>query len=150
MTQPPEFPDTPPTPPGGEVPPAQYPSYPTSPGGAPQDPANAYPPPPGAYPPPAGIQYGAPQHTNQLAVWSMVTGILAGILGLIGACGVIFGPVAIGLAIPARNQITNSQGAQKGSGMATAGLVLGIIGTAVSLMWIVLIATGVLDLPNFG
>ena len=147
MTQPPEFPDNPPTPPGGEIPPAQYPTYPAGP----QDPANSYPPPPpGAYPPPNGAQHGGPPQTNQLAVWSMVTGILAGIFGLIGACGVIVGPIAIGLAISARNQIAASNGFQKGSGMATAGLTLGIIGTAISVMWIVLIATGVLELPNFG
>ena len=113
------------------------------------------PPPEGSYPPPPGGQFpapggygGPPPQQNQLALWSMIVGIVAGVLGLIGACGVIFGPLAIGLAIPGRRQVANSHGAQKGAGMATGGLVLGIVGTALSVLWIILFATGVLDLPG--
>ncbi len=78
----------------------------------------------------------------------MIVGIIAAILGLIGACGVIFGPVAIVLAIFGRRQVAAAQGAQKGGGMATAGLVLGIVATVLSIVWIILFATGVLDLPK--
>jgi len=79
----------------------------------------------------------------------MITGIVALILGIIGACGVIFGPLAIGLALPGRRQIAESHGAQKGDGMATAGLIMGSIGTVISVVWIILIATGQIDLPEF-
>jgi len=122
------------------------PSY----GSTPPPPEGSYPPPPGSQPPaPGGYgNYGQPPRQNQLALWSMIVGILAAVLGLIGACGVIFGPVAIGLAIPGRRQVAASQGTQKNAGMGTAGLVLGIVGTALSVLWIILFATGVLDLPQ--
>ena len=87
---------------------------------------------------------------SQLAVWSMITGIIATVLGIIGACGVIVGPVAIALSVPARRQIEESRGWVKGSGMAKAGLTTGIIGSSLSVMWIVLFATGVMDLNNLG
>jgi hypothetical protein len=95
-----------------------------------------YPPPPGYGPPPAG--YGAPgqypppgygygyagPHTNGLAVAALV-------LGLVGwlACG-IGSVVAIVLGFIARGQIKGSWGRETGSGMATAGIVLGFIGLA--------------------
>ncbi|MEV7396140.1 DUF4190 domain-containing protein [Aeromicrobium sp. NPDC092404] len=119
------------------------PSY----GSTPPPSEGSYPPPPGGYPSAPG-GYGTPPKQNQLALWSMITGIVAIVLGLIGACGVIFGPVAIGLGIPGRRQVAASQGTQKGGGMATAGLVLGIIATVLSVIWIILFATGVLELPG--
>ena len=145
MTQPPDSADQPsnePTPP----------SYPTDgASGQPASDPHAYPPPPGAYPPGAYPPPGyavTPPPNNQLAMWSMIVGIIGAILGLIGACGVVAGPIAIGLSIGAKNQIKRTGGQQRGAGMATAGLVLGIIGTALSVMWIILIATGVLELPT--
>lgn len=119
------------------------PSY----GSTPPPPEGSYPPPPGGqFPAPGG--YGGPPRQNQLALWSMIVGIVAAVLSLIGACGAIFGPVAIGLAIPGRRRVAASQGAEKGAGMATAGLVLGVVATVLSVVWIILFATGVLDLPG--
>lgn len=163
MTQPPD--STPDQPPQDPSTPPSYPTYPAG-AGQPQQPSQQpgtpppggeFPPPPGAYPPPAaGAGYpppqqyaGGPQQTNQLALWSMITGIVALVLGVIGACGVIFGPVAIGLALPGKRQIAASHGMQKGDGMATAGLIMGSIGAVISVVWIILIATGQLELPEF-
>lgn len=122
--------------------PQRPPAYPGTPAGD----GGSYPPPPGGYPPP-GYQSGPPR-TSQLAVWSMVTGIIAIVLGLIGACGVIFGPVALGLGIPAKRQTAASHGQLKGGGMATAGIVLGAIGAVISIVWIILFATGAVELPE--
>ncbi|WP_323791522.1 DUF4190 domain-containing protein [Nocardioides sp.] len=94
---------------------------------------NQPPPPPPGYGAPEG-GYGAvpPQGTNKKAIWSLVTGIV-GFL----CCGILIGPVAIFLSIQAKKEIEVS--GEQGGGMATAGLVLGILG---ALIHIVLIATG--------
>jgi len=88
------------------------------------------PPPPGGYPPPAG--YAPPTENNTKAIWSMILGILS-----IPCCGVVLGPIAIVLSNQAKTEIRHSQGWQTGGGMATAGLVLGIIGIVV---WVANIA----------
>jgi hypothetical protein len=95
-----------------------------------------YPPPyPPGYPgapgsPAAWPGYGyAPPRTNGLAVASLV-------LGLIGwaFCG-LGSVIAIVLGFVARNQIRQSNGSQTGTGMATAGIVLGFIATS---LWVLL------------
>jgi uncharacterized protein DUF4190 len=119
----------------------QYPSYPNSeqpetppshtppappPGYQPQ-PAPSYgQPPPGYGQPPPGYGYPAPQRTNGKATWSMITGIVSILFCYLG---VLIGPVAIILATQAKKDLKRSNGTQTGSGMATAGLVTGIIGT---------------------
>lgn len=107
----------PPPPPGYGAPPPGYgapPPYPPAgyPGGAPGWP---------------GYGYGPP-HTNGLAIASLV-------IGLVGwpFCG-IGSVVAIVLGYIARSQIKQSWGRQTGSGMATAGIVLGFLGTAFMLV----------------
>jgi hypothetical protein len=100
---------------------------------------DAPPPPP---PPPPGYgpsPYGAPvpQGTNQKAIWSLVLGIL-GVL----CCG----PLGIGALIlgrSAKNEI--AQTGQQGAGMATAGVVLGIIAIVFMVLAAILFATGALD-----
>ncbi len=98
------------------------------------------PPPSGQYPPPGyPQQYGYQQYaspgTNGFAIASMVLGIvwvwwIGSILAL------VFGYVA-------KSQIR--QTGQGGSGMATAGIVLGWIGVGFLLLIIVLGASGALD-----
>ena len=120
--------------PGGQNPPAQQPpgSY-----GQPQYPQTQppqYPPPPGQYPPP---QYGAPPFqpkTNGLAVASLVLGILW-VCSLGSILAVIFGYMAM-------KQIDESQGRETGRGLALAGVVLGWIGVAFLVLYIVLLAVG--------
>jgi Domain of unknown function (DUF4190) len=90
-------------------------------------------------PPPPPPQYGAPMPgavpgTNRKAIWSLVTGIL----GLL-CCGLL-GIAAIVLGQGAKREIAAS--GEGGGGMATAGVVLGIIGLVWMVISIILAATG--------
>jgi hypothetical protein len=99
-------------------------------------------------PPPPPPQYGAPGEysgaaqpkTSGLAIASLVTGIL-GIfpcctIGILGILGVVFG-------IMARKNIEQSNGAQKGAGLARAGLICGAVGIALGIIyWVIAISTG--------
>lgn len=89
---------------------------------------------------PPGAPYGAPplgyaggatgQDFSGKAIGSLVCGILSLLI-----CGIILGPVAIVLSQQAKAGMAQS-GNYKGKGMATAGMVLGIIGVA---GWLVVI-----------
>ena len=104
----------------------------------------SYPPPP----PPPGMPgggyggYAAPQ-TNQKAVWSLVTGILG-----IVCCGLLAGIPALVLGRSAKREIAASHGAQSGAGMAQAGFVLGVISVVLSVLYLLLVLTGVLAFPT--
>lgn len=78
------------------------------------------------YPPTVG--------TNGLAIAAMVLGIVW-VWWLGSILAVIFGHVAL-------SQIARSGGTQKGRGMAIAGLVLGWVGVATLLFFIVAIGAG--------
>jgi hypothetical protein len=82
------------------------------------------PPPPPAPPPPPGFDYGdgAPAVTASKATGALVCGIIGLLL-----CGIVLGPVAIYLGTQAKKEIRSSNGRLKGDGMATAGIVMGII-----------------------
>ena len=116
------------------------------------------PPPPPEHPPPSGAwspappsPYGAPggpagyARTDGMAVASLVCGIVSFVMCLGGFTGI----AAIILGILSRKKIDQSGGALTGRGMATAGLVLGIIAVALTVLFVVLIvilaATGELD-----
>ena len=77
--------------------------------------------------------------TENLAVASLVTGILAVPMGL--CCGV-FGLAATITALitgfMARKNIKQSNGWKTGDGMALAGIVLGVIGVAMFVLYLVL------------
>jgi len=76
-----------------------------------------------------------PTRNNGMAIAALVCGI-AGFLCLIpGILGIIFGFVAKG-------QIRQSSGTQRGDGMATAGIVLGCIWVAITIL---IVATGGFD-----
>jgi len=68
------------------------------------------------------MPYTAPS-TNGLAVASLVLGCLFCLM-ITGILAVIFGNVAL-------SQIQRSQGAQRGRGLAIAGIVLGWVGVAI-------------------
>lgn len=79
----------------------------------------------------------------------MVVGIISGVLALTVyglVLSLVLGPIALGLGISARRQIARARadgaGRPDGSGLATAGFVLGIVTTAISwlLLVVVLIA----------
>ena len=92
------------------------------------------PPPP---PEPGGYGYAAPQ-TNQKALWSMILGILS-----IVACGLLAGIPALILGSSAKKEIAAAGGAQSGEGMATAGVILGWISVAISVVVLLVFAGGV-------
>ena len=72
--------------------------------------------------------------TNQSALIGMILGI-AGFF----TCGVA-SPFAIWLSRKGRREIAASNGTQGGDGMATAGLVLGIIGLVFLVLFVLYIA----------
>jgi hypothetical protein len=82
----------------------------------------------------------APQSTNGLAIASLVLGIVW-IAGLGSLLALIFGVVS-------KRQIRDSGGRQGGGGMATAGIVLGIVGIVGAIIWIILIAVAVNQVDN--
>ncbi|MFA5032923.1 MAG: DUF4190 domain-containing protein [bacterium] len=71
--------------------------------------------------------------TSGKAITSMVCGILSIILPFVGF---ILGVLAIIFSIVARNEIKHSEGKIVGTGMATAGLVCGIVGLIAVIFWI--------------
>jgi len=81
---------------------------------------------------PAGVVI---TRTCGFAVASLVLGIVSVICcGL----GLVLGPLAIAFGISGRNKILQSGGMLVGSGMAAAGLALGIIGTVLSILTIII------------
>jgi hypothetical protein len=72
--------------------------------------------------------------SNKKALWSLILGILS-----LFCCGVVTGIVAIVLSQQAKQEIRASGGLQTGEGQAQAGLVLGIIGIAITVVGIVVV-----------
>lgn len=150
--------------PSGPIPPAgqQPPSYPGQ--GTPQPPSwgnayppppgGAYPPPPGAYPPPGyGQQYPAfqqapPKHPN--ATTSMVLGIvsLAGAFACV--LPILLAPVAWILGAKAVRGIDANPGAYSGRGEASAGKILGIIGTVLLALMLIAVVVIIIVAVNGG
>ncbi len=101
------------------------------------------PPPPsyGSAPPPGGYQAFPPggyqQHPqdNQLALWSMISGIAS--IPMLCLCGTGFfvGITALVLGIVARGQIGKTQGMQSGNGQALAGIILGSVAIALTIVY---------------
>lgn len=101
-----------------------------------QPPPNAWgQPQPGGYPGYAPY----PQAKNEgTAIGALVCGLVS--LLCAGACGIVIGPAAIVLGIVSRRKIEASNGLLHGRGMSTAGIVLGIIGTALSVAALIVLA----------
>ena len=79
-----------------------------------------------------------PPETNGYAIASLVLGI-AGLMGLF-----LVGPIlALVFGYSARRTIDESGGAQSGRGFAVAGIVLGWVGVAVTVLAVVIIVLGV-------
>lgn len=93
------------------------------------------------YPPQPPVAAAAPK-TNGLAIASLVLGIVW-IYWIGSILAVIFGHVAL-------SQIKKSNGTQGGRGMAIAGLVLGYIGLAMIVLFIVIVIVGTTVSSDFG
>jgi hypothetical protein len=76
---------------------------------------------------------GSGARTSGMAIASLVLGLLWG-YGVGSVLAIIFGVVA-------KNQIRDGQGQVTGGGMATAGIVLGIIGAVIAVIVIIAVAT---------
>lgn len=100
----------------------------------------SYPPPPPGYGAPG---YAVPK-TNAKAVWSLVLGIVSIVL----CCGFLAGIPALVLGNIARREIILSGGAETGAGMAQAGRILGIIGIALWVIYIIFWAIGIAVAPS--
>ncbi|MCX6510879.1 MAG: DUF4190 domain-containing protein [Actinobacteria bacterium] len=99
-----------------------------------------YPAPP--QPAPAQPTWQGPKFSG-LAIAAMVCGILS--ITCTGFVGIILGPTALGLGINGRRVIARSNGWKKGDGMATTGIVLGVIGIVFSIVYLIFL----LKNPNF-
>ncbi len=118
----------PPYGPGVAAPPAY--GYP------PQQPPPYYPYAPNGYYPDGRVAYPVgpmvrPNQTNPLAIASLVCGCV-GIIPFLGILGVILGFV---FGLIAKSQIKRSGGVQEGNGLATAGIIISAVITA---LWIIL------------
>jgi hypothetical protein len=84
------------------------------------------------------------QRTNGMAITSLVSGILGLTLclGIGSVFALIFGYIA-------RGQIRRSQGTEGGSGMAMTGIVLGWIGTILTLLFVGLLVAGTVTFFNW-
>jgi len=72
-------------------------------------------------------------HGPKINAPGAVSSLVLGIIGIV-FCGVIFGTIAIVQANSANRSI-NSDPMYGGKGMATAGLVLGIVGILLNILW---------------
>lgn len=120
----------PPPPPPGNTPPP-----PGGGGNYPPPPGGGYPPPSGGYGGDYGGGYAQPV-TNQKALWAMILGILS-----IACCGILAGIPALILGNSAKKEIAASGGAQKGDGMAKAGVILGIVSIVITVLYIIVFTT---------
>lgn len=97
------------------------------------------------YPEPS--QYGTqfpPQKTNGMAIASLVSGILG--LTMCAGVGSVF---ALIFGYVGRGQIKRSQGTEGGGGMAMTGIVLGWIGTILTILMFALLIGGAITLFNW-
>lgn len=82
-----------------------------------------------------------------------ITALVLGIVGVVGICcyglpGIALGISAVVCGVLARKSINASNGTQAGGGMATAGLIMGIVSVLLGL--VVTIAMGIIvSSPEF-
>lgn len=97
------------------------------------------PPPPPQYGAPQPGMPGMPQKTSGMAIASLVTGILSIFpccsIGILGVLGIVFG-------ILARKNIEASNGTEKGLGLARAGLICGVVGLVLTVIYWILVGAG--------
>lgn len=124
-----------PSSPGGFAPPRT-----PTPGEVPPPPPGfVAPPPPSASPPRAvgGAAYGPPAHTAGAAIASLILGLIGALL-----CPFVASIAAIAMWYQAKRAIAADPVTVRGQGIATAGLVLGVIGL---VWWTLVFAIGILD-----
>lgn len=107
------------------------------PGGPAPAPAPWYgPPAAGSYGyPSAGAPYGYPpaSKNNGLAIASLVCSFFFWVYGVGAVLAIVFGFIA-------RSQIKQSNGTQKGEGMALAGIIIGFAGIVIGIVTVIVVA----------
>ncbi len=93
-------------------------------------------------PPPSQPAWQGPKFSG-MAIASMVCGILS--ITCTGFLGIVLGPIALGLGLTGRKAIAGSNGWKKGDGMAIAGIVTGVIGIILSIVYLIFLIRN----PNF-
>lgn len=74
-----------------------------------------------------------------------IASLVCAIIGLF-ILGIVLGPVAICLAVQAKKEIDEQPKRVAGKCLATSGMVIGIIGTILSVLFLILIGTGLVKL----
>ncbi|WP_334141985.1 DUF4190 domain-containing protein [Rhabdothermincola sp.] len=92
----------------------------------------------------AGASYGFPPTPRPAQIEGLaIASFVVALVGLVMLCmyglGVVACIAAIPLAITARGRINESNGALTGEGFATAGLIIGAIGTALGVLGLILL-----------
>jgi hypothetical protein len=91
------------------------------------------PPPPNMGPPPGYTPYGGDGGGTQSTSGKAIAALVCGILNIVGCSGIIVMTVlAIVFGVQGQKEVDASNGRLTGRGMATAGLVLGIIGAVLT------------------
>ncbi len=129
-------PGTPPPPPPGPPPPPPPGGQPPGPWGY-QQPYQPYQQPYQPYPTYPG--YGVVQQNSGKATAAMVIGIVSLVI-----CWGLLSPVALALGLSARKDIDRSGGQLGGRGQATAGWILGLIGTVLLAIFVVIFVIAVI------
>ena len=104
------------------------------------------PPPPMGYTPAAGGY--ASRRTDGLAIGSLITGIFGVVCSFI-CLGILLGPAAAIRGYISRRRIAASGGPVGGGGIALAGLIVGIVGFAISGLWLFLFLIGTVTSNSF-
>jgi uncharacterized Tic20 family protein len=92
----------------------------------------------------SGAPMGSPQVVIRETSGKAITALVLSIIGLIFLLlGIVLGPISICLAVQAKKEIEERPNELGGACQAKAGLIIGIISTVLSVVWIVLIIASV-------
>ena len=77
-----------------------------------------------------------PEYPEPRTSGAAIASLVVAIIGLF-LIGIVLGPIAICLAVSAKNDIRARPDEVKGEGLANAGLVIGVVGTVISVIFII-------------
>jgi len=90
-----------------------------------------------------------PVRTDGLAIGALITGVLS-ILCSFVCIGIIIGPAAAVMGFISNQRIKQMPGTLGGGGLALAGIITGIIGTVLTIIFITLYVIGSIKAPSTG